>query len=198
MLQAATQQGFCKVIVLCLPNFYGENVTNGLIKPIFGNAARKKRIEWLIIADIPHQFVYTKDAARLFFMLSEEASLPDYFQINYRGVIVPSIMEWNKTISRISGSPDKVKVISKTILGVLSWFVPVVREPRENFYQFENTIILVDARVKKQYRLDGYPSGPYPVYKPRNRMAIPLSRIVAPAMACVNRSIFPSLTNFSP
>ena len=149
MLQAATQQGFCKVIVLRLPDFFGENVTNGLIKPIFGNAARKKRIEWLINADIPHQFVYTKDAARLFFMLSEEASLPDYFLINYGGVIVPSIREWNKTISRISGSPDKVKVISKTILGILSWFVPVVRELRENFYQFENTIILDDARVKK-------------------------------------------------
>ena len=29
-------------------------------------------------------------------------------------------------------------------------------------------------------------------------MAIPLSRMVAPAMACVNRSIFPSLTNFRP
>ena len=151
MLKEASQQGRCKVIVLRLPDFYGPNVTNGLIKPVFGNAAKKKSIEWLINADIPHQFVYTKDASRLFFMLSKETKLPDYFLINFSGEIVPSIKEWSKKISKISGGTDKVKVIPKTVLLFFSWFVPVVKELKENFYLFENTILLDDTKIKDYY-----------------------------------------------
>ena len=151
MLKEATQKDNCKVIVLRLPDFFGPNVTNGLIKPIFGNAAKRKPIEWLINADVPHQFVYTGDAARLFFMLSQEKELPDYFLVNYGGEVVPDIKNWSKTISNISGGPEKVKVNSKAILNILSWFVPVVKELKENYYQFENTIILDDAKIKKLY-----------------------------------------------
>jgi len=151
MLGEAAQKGNCKVIVLRLPDFFGPNVTNGLIKPIFGNAAKKKPIEWLINADVPHQFVYTNDAAKLFFILSKENDLPNYFLINYGGEVVPSIKHWSKTISKISGGPDKVKVNSKTMLNILSWFVPVVKELKENFYQFENAVILDDTKIKNAF-----------------------------------------------
>ena len=151
MLEEASQNGNCKVIVLRLPDFFGPNVTNGLMKPIFGNAAKKKPIEWLINADVPHQFVYTNDAAKLFFMLSKEKGLPNYFLINYGGEVVPGIKKWSKTISQISGGTDKVKVNSKTILNILAWFVPVVKELKENFYQFENAILLDDSKIKSHY-----------------------------------------------
>ena len=151
MLEEATKQGSCKVIVLRLPDFFGPNVTNGLIKPIFGNAAKKKPIEWLINADISHQFVYTNDAASVFYKLSKEDNLPGYYLINLEGEIVPDIKEWNKTISEVAGSPNKVKVISKTMLGILSWFVPVVKELKENYYQFENTILLDGTKLKALY-----------------------------------------------
>ena len=151
MLKDAAQQGDCKVVVLRLPDFFGPNVTNGLMKPIFGNAVEKKPIEWLIDADVPHQFVFTNDAAKLFLMLLKENNLPSYFLINYGGEVVASINEWSKTISKISGGTDKVKVNSKTILNILSWFVPVVKELKENFYQFENAILLDDTKLKKHY-----------------------------------------------
>ncbi len=150
-LETATQQGNCKVIVVRLPDFFGPNVTNGLIKPIFGNAAKKKPIEWLINADVPHQFVYTPDAAKVFFRLMNEAELPDYFLINYAGTVVPSIRDLGKTIGQITGGPEKVKVNSKFILGILSWFIPVIKELKENYYQFENAVLLDDSKLKKRF-----------------------------------------------
>ncbi len=140
-----------KYLILGATGSIGFAFTNGLIKPIFGNAAKKKPIEWLINADVPHQFVYTNDAAKLFFMLSKENDLPNYYLINYGGEVVASITEWSKAISQISGGPDKVKVNSKTILNILSWFVPVVKELKENFYQFENTILLDDTKIKNHF-----------------------------------------------
>lgn len=151
MLEEATKNNACKVIILRLPDFFGPNVTNGLIKPIFGNAAKKKSIEWIINADIPHQFVYTKDAARLFFRLANEKNLSPYYLLNFDGEVVSSIRKWTKTISQVAGSPNKVKVIPKSLLGILSWFVPVIKELKENYYQFENTILLDGSKLRSLY-----------------------------------------------
>jgi nucleoside-diphosphate-sugar epimerase len=151
MLKNAARQNGCRVILLRLPDFFGENVTNGLIQPVFGNAVNNKPVTWLINADIPHQFVYTKDAARLFLMLSKETNLPEYFELNYGGAIVPSVRQWSKLISQISGSPKKVNVIPKVVLNILGWFNPAVRELKENYYQFENTIVLDDGLMKNLY-----------------------------------------------
>jgi hypothetical protein len=75
MLKEAADSGTCRIINLRMPDFWGPNVTNGLIKPLFGNAAAGKPMQWMIRADIPHQFVYTPDAAKLFFMLSNESGI---------------------------------------------------------------------------------------------------------------------------
>ena len=151
MLKAATIDGRCRVINLRLPDFWGPNVTNGLIKPLFGNAAQGKPMIWIIRADVPHQFVYTPDAARLFYILSLEADFPSYYVLNYGGEVLPSIASLAKEISQEAGSPDRLKVYSKTTLKMLGWFVPVVRELKENIYQFENCIVLDDSRIRSQY-----------------------------------------------
>lgn len=151
MLKAATDDGGIKVIVMRLPDFFGPNVTNGLIEPIFGNASKKKPMEWLINADIPHQFVYTLDAAKLFFLLSEKSKLPNYYLINYGGEVVPSLKSFGLLIGKVSGGADKVKVIPKFLLSILAWFVPVVKELKENFYQFENTIQIDDSKIKSLF-----------------------------------------------
>ena len=151
MLEEATKDGQCSVINLRLPDFWGPNVTNGLIKPLFGNAAQGKPMAWMVQADVPHQFVYTPDAAKLFYMLSMESHMPSYFVMNYGGKVVPSVAVLAKDISTVAGSPNRLKIFSKTTLNILGWFVPVVRELNENIYQFENCIKLDDAKVRLKY-----------------------------------------------
>jgi len=48
-LQEATDTGHCSVINFRLPDFWVPNVTNGLIKPLFGNAARGKSMTWMVL-----------------------------------------------------------------------------------------------------------------------------------------------------
>jgi nucleoside-diphosphate-sugar epimerase len=151
MLEQATQDGKCRVINLRLPDFWGPNVTNGLIGPLFGNAAKGKPMVWMVRADVPHQFVYTPDAARLFYRLTGEADLPPYCVMNYGGEVVPSVGELAKEISHEAGSPDKLKLYSKAMLKMLGLFVPVVKELNENIYQFENCIELNDLKIRARY-----------------------------------------------
>ncbi len=151
MLKEATIDGKCSVINLRLPDFWGPNVTNGLIKPLFGNAAMGKTMIWMVRGDVAHQFAYTPDAARLFYLLAAETDLPPYFAMHYGGQVVPSIRSLAKELSAEAGSPEKLKIFSKTALKILGLFVPVVRELNENIYQFEHCIILDDSKIRSKY-----------------------------------------------
>ena len=151
LLKNAADEGKCKIIILRLPDFWGPNVLNGLIKPIFRNAAKNKPIEWLIDADIPHQFVYTPDAAQLMLKLCRETEMDNFTLYNYGGTVITSMRSWAREISSVAGSPDQVKVIPKFILQIAGIFSPVVKELKENFYQFENSIILNDEKIRAKY-----------------------------------------------
>ncbi len=150
-LKKASEHGESRVIILRLPDFFGPNVTNGLIKPIFEEAIKNKPIKWMINADIPHQFSFTRDVAKYFYLLSLETNLPNFFLINYGGVTVSSIKYLSKKISEIQGNPNKVSLAPKFILNIIALFAPEVKELKENFYQFENSIILNDDRLKNMY-----------------------------------------------
>ncbi len=147
----ATERNDCKVIIVRLPDFFGPNVTNALIKPIFEEAINNKPIKWLINADIPHQFAFTPDVSKYFYSLTLESNLPGFFLINYGGFTVSSIKDLSRKISEIQGNPVKVKVAPKFILNTIALFVPEVKELKENFYQFENSIILADDKIKSMY-----------------------------------------------
>ena len=150
-LELGTQQGKCKVIVLRLPDFYGPNVTNGLIKPIFGNAAKGKPIEYLLRSDVAHQFVYTADAAKVFLRLEKETGLPDMATFNLAGTTVPSINAFAEIINQVANNSAKVKVTPKWLLKIVGIFLPVVKELKENYYQFENTVVLNDDKLRALY-----------------------------------------------
>lgn len=52
------------VTVVHLPDFYGPNVVNPMVKPLFENALVGKDTSFPAPVDVPHQFVYVDDAAR--------------------------------------------------------------------------------------------------------------------------------------
>ena len=71
--------------------------------------------------------------------------------INYSGITISSIKYLSEKINGIQGNPKKVKVAPKFILNIIALFSPEVKELKENFYQFENSIILDDDKLKNMY-----------------------------------------------
>jgi nucleoside-diphosphate-sugar epimerase len=149
MLKDAVIEGNCRVLVLRLPDFFGPNVTNGLMMPIFKSALEGKPMKWLIRTDIPHQLVYIMDAGEVFVRLMYREDLANYEEINFGGRKVSSVEHWLEKIGELAGTKPKIKKISKFALTLLSPFVPVVREVKEMAYLFENNIELKDDKLKK-------------------------------------------------
>lgn len=159
MLEQAATAGNCRVMNVRLPDFWGPNVLNEGIKPIFENALNGKALPWIANVAIPHQAVYTKDAAEVItrLMLRDWAtktqssgiqSVSKPYEVwNYGGTIVPSIRSWFEQISAITGKPLNVQVYSRFMISVLGLFMPVLREVKEMLYLYENTILLDDQKV---------------------------------------------------
>jgi nucleoside-diphosphate-sugar epimerase len=72
MLRKASEDGKCKVLNVRLPDFWGPNVLNEGIKPVFVNALNKKALPYIFRTDIPHQMVFTKDAAEIMVRLMQK------------------------------------------------------------------------------------------------------------------------------
>ena len=151
MLHTAAEQKKCSVIFMRLPDFFGPNVVNGLTERIFGHAVKKKPINWLIRSDIPHQFVYTPDAAALMLKICLQADSPGFTLYNYSSYVVPSINHFAKVIAGITGGPAKVQNLPKGMMVMMGWFMPVMRELKENFYLFENSVNLNDKKIRADF-----------------------------------------------
>ncbi|GAA4395722.1 NAD(P)H-binding protein [Nibrella viscosa] len=151
LLEKAAQAGKCRVLTVRLPDFWGPNVLNAGVKPVFEGALQGKALPWLLNADIPHQFVYTPDAAEIMVRLMLRGSRQPYEVWNYGGEVVPSVRWLFGRIAAITGQSLKIKVYPKWLFSVLGLFVPMMRELKEMFYLYENSVVLDDAKVRAEF-----------------------------------------------
>lgn len=156
MLETAANAGQCRVVNVRLPDFWGPNVLNAGVKPIFENALTGKALPWIANADIPHQSVYTVDAAEIIVRLmlrspNEMANAAPYEVWNYGGTTVPSVRAWFGQISALTGHPLKVQTYSRLMVSVLGIFMPILREVKEMLYLYENTVLLDDAKLRARF-----------------------------------------------
>ena len=151
MLYDAAYAGKCKVLNVRIPDFWGPNVLNEGIKPVFMNALNGKSLPYMIRTDIPHQMVFTKDAAEIIVRLMQKGVEKPYEIYNYGGYIHPSIKSFLNQISRLANAPEKITVYPKWLFSVLGMFNPVMKEVKEMIYLFEGTVILDDKKVRKLF-----------------------------------------------
>ncbi len=151
MLQEAAVQDRCRVIIVRAADFWGPNIINGLMDPNFVNPLKKKGFRWVGKTDIPHQLTYTPDLAKLFVRLSREEGLNAFEVFNYGSAVVPSIKSWFEMIAQETGAPLRIQSLSKLMISGIGLFVPVLRELKEMFYLFENSVVLDDTKIKSFY-----------------------------------------------
>lgn len=151
MLERAASDGVCQVLNVRLPDFWGPNVLNEGVKPIFMNALTGKAMPWLITIDIPHQAVYTPDAAEIIVRLMLHGTNQPYEVWNYGGVTFPSVRDWFGQISALTGKPLKTQIYSRFMIRLLGLFMPVLREVKEMLYLYENTILLNDDKARAAF-----------------------------------------------
>jgi len=109
------------VTVVHLPDFYGPNVVNPLVKPLFENGLAGKNIAFPAPVDVPHPFIYIEDAARALIAVAGREVC--YGRRHTVGGVEPiSVRRFPEMIYQAAGTEGKVRGMPLWLLRLLGLF----------------------------------------------------------------------------
>ncbi len=147
-LRRASNDGV-QVLIVRAGDYFGPSVRNGLVDPLFGNAAAGKRMQALGNLEIAHEWVYLPDLARVAVELIERrASLARFEIVHLAGHVAETNRAFLEAVAREAGHPG-LKIFNPPwlLLRALGLFDGVVRELIEMRYLFDGAVVLDGARL---------------------------------------------------
>jgi nucleoside-diphosphate-sugar epimerase len=148
LLAGLAEEEGTRVLVVRANDYFGPTVRNGLVDPIFGNAAAGKAMKVLGNPDVAHEMVFVPDLARATVELMDLEDRPSFEVVNVGGYAEPTFRDFLERVARLAGSPPKVRAAPRFVLRVLGLFNGVVRELGEMMYLFENPLLLSDRKLR--------------------------------------------------
>jgi nucleoside-diphosphate-sugar epimerase len=148
ILLAADADRRIRGTILRLPDFYGPKLARSYLSSLFHAAAHGKTAQLIGPIDLPHEYVYIPDAARILFRLTqEEAAFGRTWHLAGAGRVTQS--ELIKLVESLTGQPLRKLVLGKRSLQVLGWFNPLLREVAEMHYLQTRPLFLDDTALSE-------------------------------------------------
>lgn len=150
-LKASAEAGRSRTLIVRGGDYFGPTVRNGLVDMLFGNAARGKAINWIGDLDIPHQWCYVPDIARMAAdLLEREDALAPFEVVHDAGHIAEPQRDFLQATARAANKPGlKIKVLPWWMVRTLGFVDGNARELMEMRYLFDHSIILDDRRRRE-------------------------------------------------
>ena len=151
-LRHSTEEGSVpRVIVLRAGDYFGPTVRNGLVDPIFGNAAAGKAIQTFGNLSVAHQWAYVPDVARAALdLLAIEGTLKPYEVFNFAGYVASPERDFLKQIAEQSGHASlSIRVLPWSALKLAAMFNAVLRELMELRYLYDKSVILDGSKLRR-------------------------------------------------
>lgn len=144
-----------KGMIVRAADFYGPNVGKVSVpgQLVFDRLAQRRSPQVLINAQMPHSFTFVPDigAAMVRLALSSEA----WGQVWHLPTHTPAItgQEFCTIAASVMGQSKKASVVSRWMIKMLGWFMPVMREMREMLYQYDRPYHFSSAKIQEQFGL---------------------------------------------
>jgi nucleoside-diphosphate-sugar epimerase len=156
-LMDAHSDGKAKVVIPRFPDYYGPNVTNKLMKPIFTAALSDKKARWVGNLNVQHDLVFIEDAAAACIMLGESASA--YGEVwHVPGAGPTTGREFIDMAFRAAGNKPNIGLLSGRMLRVVGLVNSDAREMIELMYEFEEPLVLDGSKFSTEFPLFKYTS----------------------------------------
>jgi nucleoside-diphosphate-sugar epimerase len=149
-LMDAHGNGKVKVVIPRFPDYYGPNVTNNLMKPIFMAALSGKEASWIGNLDVPHDFVFIEDAAAACILLGETAS--SYGKVwHVPGAGPITGREFIDMAFKAAGNKPNIGVLSERMIREAGQVDAEVQELIELMYEFEEPLVLDGSKFSTEF-----------------------------------------------
>jgi nucleoside-diphosphate-sugar epimerase len=138
-----------RTLVVRPPDFYGPEATKSFTHPIFTAALRGERANLIGPIDMPREFIYVPDLARVLIALADHPEAYGHAW-NVGGPDLITIRRFADTAyAAAGGQKAKLLVLNTTMLRFLGFFDPIMRESVEMHYLWNTPILLDDKRLRK-------------------------------------------------
>jgi len=150
-LLAAHEKGWVRATIGRASDFYGPRVLGSALgEQVFGAALAGEAANLLGNIDLPHTYTYIGDYARALVTLGERDEALGWTW-HVPSAETRTTRELVEMIYREIGRPPKLRVVGRTLVAVMSWFSPMMREIREMAYQFEEPFVMDHSRFAQTF-----------------------------------------------
>jgi nucleoside-diphosphate-sugar epimerase len=151
----AHNNGKIKTVIPRFPDYYGPNVTNNLMKPIFLAAISGEKASWIGNLDVQHCFVFIEDAAAACIMLGETASA--YGEVwHVPGARPTTGREFIDMAFKAADNKPDIGLLNENLIRAAGQMDPEVRELIELMYEFEEPYVLDGSKFSTRFPLFQY------------------------------------------
>jgi nucleoside-diphosphate-sugar epimerase len=146
----AHRKGEIQGLIVRLPDFYGPHADLSLANPIFRAALAGKTANWIGPVNTPHEFIFVPDTgAPIVDLMSCAECYGEAWNIGGPGEI--NTLDFITRVYRAAGRAPKYRVAGRSLLKVLGWFSPLMRELPEMLYLQETPVILDDSKLLAKF-----------------------------------------------
>lgn len=145
-------RGNLQAIIARAADFYGPGTekVSVLSQLVIENVKKGKKAQWFIDPQKKHSFTFVPDAAKAVAILG---NTEDAFNQVWNVPTTPALTgkEAIKIISALLNEEPKTQVVSSLMLGLISIFVPVLREFAELKYQWDRDYIFNSSKFEMRF-----------------------------------------------
>ncbi len=158
LLLAADDESGLRTLSLRLPNFYGPGAVLSIADGVITAALAGKTADLLGPVDLPQELCFTPDAGPVVAdLLANDAAFGTAY--NFAGAGTLTWREFATEIFKAAATTPKMRVAGPTMLKVMGWFSPLMRELSEMAYLQTNPLLLDDSKLRNV--LPGLVKTPY-------------------------------------
>lgn len=158
MLMHEAETGQLDALIARAADFYGPGISNSLFsEAIAKNLKAGKKANWFCSTQFKHNFTYTPDAAKTTALLGNTKSA--FGQVWHLPTVPAKTMqEWIELTASELGVEPKTMVVSKSIIGLLGLFNPLMREMKEMLYQYDRDYEFDSSKIETVFKLKPTPA----------------------------------------
>ncbi|HEY8659284.1 MAG TPA: NAD-dependent epimerase/dehydratase family protein [Hanamia sp.] len=152
MLLNEVKSGKLTALIARSADFYGpDNEKSLLIELVYKNMKKGKKSNWFINVDKKHSFTYTPDAAKATALLGNTNNA--YNQVWHLPTDKNTLTakELIDLFAKEINADNRVTVLSKWLLKMMGWFVPVLKEMPEMIYQYDRDYFFDSSKFEKRF-----------------------------------------------
>ncbi|MBK7477306.1 MAG: NAD-dependent epimerase/dehydratase family protein [Haliscomenobacter sp.] len=152
MLMEEAHRGKLQALIVRGADFYGPNTPlSFLTATVFDNLRKGKAAQIMVNAETLHSFTYTPDAGQAMAILG---NTPSAFNQIWHAPTAPNPLNTRQiveTAAGILGVSPKYTVLSRPMLRMVGWFVPVIRESIEMLYQNDQDYLFDSSKFNQAF-----------------------------------------------